>query len=128
MPEPAETPGELEKHPQPKGAEQETRSRARYAARISVACAYLCFTLSCAMNQLFLRDAKSTNAQDALRLAVDSLSMSVVVLGLLLGSYGLVAGIRARSRDTSLISCIGLVLNGGIVFVVVWVLWKVRFS
>jgi hypothetical protein len=49
-----------------------------------------------------------------------------VLVGVGLGLAGLVGGLKKRSPDTAMIGVIGLVLNLGIVFVVVWYFTMVR--
>jgi hypothetical protein len=50
----------------------------------------------------------------------------VVIAGMVLGAAGLASGWRRRSVDTMTIAGIGLVLNSGIVFVVVWYFAVIR--
>ncbi len=96
----------------------------RQAARLSAASAFVCFTLSCVVNQLLLKDPQQP--RDTLRLVVDCLAALIVVCGLISGTAGLIGGIRKKSSDTIGIAIIGLVLHGGIAFVVLWGLWVLR--
>ena len=95
----------------------------RWAARLSILAAYVCFTLTCTFQQL---TAKQKPADVwLLNQIVSWSSLLFVVAGIVLGVYGLIVGLRRHSQ-TAGIAVIGLVLNLGIVFVMLWVMWILR--
>ncbi|MCI0360868.1 MAG: hypothetical protein L0211_20515 [Planctomycetaceae bacterium] len=90
---------------------------ARRAARLSIAAAFVSCTLTCVFSQL------ASRWRDALAnygWLVDWSSLAIVLAGVVLGAIGLAAGFFKRSFDTAAIAAIGLVLNLGIIFVIVW--------
>jgi hypothetical protein len=101
----------------------EMRSWGRQLARWSVLAAFLSCTLNCVFNQLGARAAASLGQFDK---AVGWTSLLMVIAGAALGVAGLASGWRRRAVDTMVIAGIGLVLNGGIVFVVVWYFTMIR--
>lgn len=101
----------------------EMRSWGRQVARWSVLAAFLSCTLNCVFNQLAARAAASFGQFDRV---VGWTSLLMVIAGATLGVAGLVSGWRRRSVDTMVIAGIGLVLNGGILFVVVWYFTMIR--
>ena len=96
----------------------------RWPARLSIIAAYICFTLTCTFQQL---TAKHKPGDDVwlLNQIVGWTSLLFVFAGIGLGIYGLVMGIRQRSQ-TAGIAVIGLVLNLGIIFVMLWFMWMLR--
>jgi hypothetical protein len=104
-------------------ADLDARSWGRQFARWSVLAALLSCTLNCVFNQLAARAAQSLGRLDGL---VGWTSLLVVFVGATLGLAGMVSGWRRRSADTMVIAGIGLVLNSGIVFVVVWYFVAIR--
>jgi hypothetical protein len=105
------------------GIDHDARSWSRQFARSSVLAAFLSCTLNCGFNQLAARAAQSLGRFEGL---VGWMSLLVVLVGIVLGTAGLVGGWRRRSVDTMTIAGIGLVLNSGIVFVVVWYFAVIR--
>ncbi|MCE9524985.1 MAG: hypothetical protein K8R36_02910 [Planctomycetales bacterium] len=105
-------------------AVEESAHWSRHAARLSAASAFVCFTLNCVVNNLLLRNPEQP--RNALRLIVDCLAGLIILVGLVSGIAGLSGGIRKKSSDTIGIAIIGLVLNSGIVFVILWGLWVLR--
>ena len=101
----------------------DAHSRARQLARLSIAAAFLSCTLNCVFNQVASRVGSQLGAYGWL---VDWTSLAIVLAGGALGAIGLVGGWRGKSRDTATIAVIGLVLNLGILFVVVWYFAVVR--
>jgi hypothetical protein len=95
----------------------------RWAARGSILAAYVCFTLNCTFGQLTAKQQPGDVWW--LTQLVGWTSMLVVAAGIGLGIYGLVIGIRRRS-ETAPIAVIGLLLNLGIVFVMLWFMWMLR--
>jgi hypothetical protein len=105
-------------------AKEESVHWSRQAARLSAASAFVCFTLNCVVNNLLLRNPEQP--RNALRLIVDCLAGLIILVGLVSGIAGLIGGIRKKSSDTIGISIIGIVLNSGIVFVILWGIWVLR--
>lgn len=101
----------------------DARTWSRQLARGSILAAFLSCTLNCVFNQLASRAAASLGRFDGL---IDWLSLLMVLAGIALGVAGMLGGSRRKSPDTMVIAGIGLVLNGGIVFVVVWYFTMVR--
>jgi hypothetical protein len=95
----------------------------RWAARGSILAAFVCFTLNCTFSQLTAKQQPGDVWW--LTQLVGWTSMLVVAAGIGLGIYGLVIGIRRRS-ETAGIAVIGLLLNSGIVFVMLWFMWMLR--
>jgi ABC-type transport system involved in multi-copper enzyme maturation permease subunit len=101
----------------------DARSPTRLLARLSIAAALLSCTLNCVFSQLAARFETATATYGWL---VDWSSLVVVLAGIVLGAIGLAGGLRKRSPDTAMIATIGLVLNLGIIFVIVWYFAFVR--
>jgi bacteriorhodopsin len=94
----------------------------RWAARLSIIAAFVCFTLMCTIQQLTAKDElKGTVAW--VYYSVSVLASSFVFLGIVAGFYGLMVGLKRKSTDTIGIAAIGLVLNLGIVGLVAWGKW-----
>jgi hypothetical protein len=98
-------------------------STARQLARLSIVAALVSCTLNCVFSQLASRVGSQLGAYGWL---VDWTSLAIVLAGVVLGAIGLVGGWRRKSSDTTAIAVIGLVLNLGILFVVVWYFAVVR--
>jgi hypothetical protein len=101
----------------------DAHSRARQLARLSIAAAFLSCTLNCVFSQVASRVGSQLGAYGWL---VDWVSLAIVLAGVALGAIGLVGGWRRKSSNTAAIAVIGLVLNLGILFVVVWYFAVVR--
>lgn len=110
--------------PPASAAPDERTPPGRWAARLSIMAAFVCFTLMCSFQQLTAKTP--LDAVRWLYLVLNCVAMAVVLGGVVLGGYGLAIGLRRRSLDTAGIAVIGLVLNLGIVFVVVWGWWLIR--
>lgn len=107
----------------PQVPDADARSTARQLARLSIAAAFLSCTLNCVFSQLASRTPSWLGPYGSL---VDWSSLAVVVAGVVLGAIGLSGGLRRKSADTVTIAAIGLFLNLGIIFVVVWYFTVVR--
>lgn len=107
----------------PPPPDTDIRSTARQLARLAVIAAILSCSLNCVFNQLTARGAESLNRFGGL---VGWGSLLIVFAGIALGIAGLIGGLKNRSMDTAAIALIGLVLNAGIVFVIVWYFVFVR--
>ena len=94
----------------------ESRTLSRQLARLSP----LAAMVSCALNCVFLQVSMRVAWLQPYSWLVDWPSLLLVIGGVGLGLAGLVGGVWRRSFDTAVIATIGLVLNLGIVFVVVW--------
>ena len=90
---------------------------------MSILAAYICFTLTCTFHQLTAK--QKADEVWLLNQIVGWISLLIVAGGIGLGIYGLVQGIKRRNQ-TAGIATIGLVLNLGIVFVMLWFLWMFR--
>jgi hypothetical protein len=101
----------------------DARSPGRQLARLAVVAALVSCSLNCIVNQLAFRGIPALRGYGGL---TSGISLAIVVLGIGLGIAGLIGGLRRRSTDTAVIAAIGLVLNLGIVFVVVWYFTLVR--
>ena len=101
----------------------DARSTPRHLARLSIVAAFLSCTLNCVFNQLASRAAAWLGSLGWL---VDWSSLTIVLAGVVLGAIGLAGGLRRKSADTATIATIGLVLNLGILFVVIWYFAVVR--
>lgn len=53
-------------------------------------------------------------------------SMAVVIAGIVAGAAAFVGGRKERSRDTLVMAAIGMLLNGGIVLVTLWMLYLIE--
>ena len=106
-------------------AEADGPSRARWLARLSILAAFLSCTLNCVYSQLASRAGSWLGPYGWL---IDWSSLAIVLAGVALGGYGLVSGLRRKSADTATIAAIGLVLNLGILFVVIWYFAVVRHA
>lgn len=95
----------------------------RWAARLSILAAFVCFTLNCTFGQLTAK--QKPDEVWLLNQLVGWTSLLVVFIGIGLGIYGLTIGLRRRN-ETAGIAVIGLVLNFGIVFVMLWIMWLIR--
>ncbi len=105
------------------GAQSDARTWSRQLARGSILAAFLSCTLNCVFNQLASRAAATLGRFDGL---IDWTSLLMVLAGMALGVAGMLGGWRRKSPDTMVIAGIGLVLNGGIVFMVIWYFTIVR--
>lgn len=101
----------------------ESRSAARWLARLSILCVFVSCTLNCVFSQLASRASVARGVAGSV---IDWMSLAIVVVGIGLGLAGVAGGLRRRSLDTAVIGGIGLLLNLGIVFVVVWYFALVR--
>jgi hypothetical protein len=99
------------------------RSTARRLARLSVVAAFLSCTVNCIYSQLASRAGSWLGPYGWL---IDWSSFAIVLAGVVLGACGLAGGLRRKSADTATIAAIGLVLNLGILFVVIWYFAVVR--
>ena len=98
-------------------ADPDSRSLPRQLARLSS----LAALVSCSLNCVFSRLAAGEGGRWwSFGWLVDWSSLLIVLAGVACGLIGLVGGLRRKSPDTAVIAAIGLVLNLGIVFVVVW--------
>ena len=104
-------------------SDAESRSVARWWARLSILCAFVSCTLNCVFSQLVSKGGAGKELAGAV---MDWSSLALVLVGVGLGLAGVVGGLKRRSPDTAVIAAIGLVLNLGIVFVVVWYFTMVR--
>ncbi len=100
------------------GAVEASVDWSRQAARLSAASAFVCFTLNCVVNQLMLKNPQP--GREWIWLTANIISGLTIGLGILSGLAGLYGGIRKKSGDTIGIALIGLGLNGGILFVALW--------
>jgi len=96
----------------------------RWAARCSILAAFVCFTLMCTFQQLTAKKELVGFVAWAYY-GISTVASLFVLGGVALGFYGFVLGLRRRSLDTSGIAVIGLVLNLGLVFLVVWGRWLI---
>ena len=90
----------------------------RQAARLSVASAFACFTLSCVVNQLLLKNPQP--GREWVWNVTDFLAMGLIGVGIVAGLAGFYGGIRKKSGDTIGIALLGLFLHLGILFVAFW--------
>ena len=104
-------------------ADHDSGSWGRRLARLSILAAFLSCTFNCVFSQVASRAGPSLGRFGWL---VDWSSLLVVLAGATLGVAGILGGRRRQSRDTQVIAGIGLALNLGIVFVVVWYFTIVR--
>jgi hypothetical protein len=107
----------------PKIRDPESRSADRYLARLSIAAALVSCSLNCVFSQLAARAGAGLTTYGWF---VDWSSLGVVLAGAVLGAIAIWSGFRKGSFDTAAIAAIGLVLNLGILFVVVWYFAVVR--
>ena len=96
--------------------DRDHKSVGRRLSRASVLAAFISCALNCVISQLAARLAWVA----AYVGLVDWLSLGVVLAGAACGVSGLVLGLRRKSPDTVIIASIGLLLNLGILFVVIW--------
>ena len=96
--------------------DRDQSSIGRRLSRASVLAAFASCALNCVFSQLAARLAWVA----AYSGPVDWLSLGVVLAGAACGISGLVLGLRRKSPDTAIIASIGLLLNLGILFIVIW--------
>ena len=102
----------------------EPRSAPRWAARGSLLAAFICFAMNCVFMQLTSeRPVEETRLANTI---VGASSLAVVFAGLIAGGWALALSIRGCWRDTAMIAAMGLLLNGGIVLLTVWMLYQIR--
>lgn len=104
-------------------ADPDGGSWGRRLARLSILAAFLSCTFNCVFSQVASRAGPSLGRLNWL---VDWSSLLVVLAGATLGVAAIIGGRQRRSLDTQVIAGIGLALNLGIVFVVVWYFTIVR--
>lgn len=98
----------------------ESRSWPRFLARTSIFAAITCCTMNCVLFQL---TAKQPGGPSELANAVVGYSsLLIVILGFFAGLVAFFQGFRQQTRDTSIIASLGLILCGGILFLMVWFL------
>lgn len=95
--------------------------------------AFLCMALNCLSNQWVAKqtrpgpdpDSKPVLSESALLVGriVSSISVIVVVGGIVCGALALAAGRRRQERDTAFIGGMGVMLNMGIILLSAWFLW-----
>jgi hypothetical protein len=90
---------------------------------MSILAAFLSCTLNCVFSQLA---ARSGDLLGRFGWLCDWSSLALVLAGVGCGAAGLAGGIRRKSPDTAMIAVIGLTLNLGVIFVVVWYFAVVR--
>ena len=98
----------------------------RWAARGSLLAAFLCFAINCVFMQL-----TSEQPPEETRLAnqlVGWSSLAVVFAGLAAGGWAAAVALRRRWRDTALIAGLGVLLNGGILLLTLWMLFQIRLA
>lgn len=98
------------------------KSAGRRLSRASVLAAFISCALNCVVSQLSLRLAWGPAYGDP----IDWLSLGLVLAGAGCGISGLVLGLKRKSPDTTIIAAIGLLLNLGILFVVIWYFAVIR--
>ncbi len=103
--------------------DRETRSWGRQFARLSVLAAFLSCTVNCVFSQVASRAGPWLGHFGWM---VDWSSLFVVLAGVTLGLLGILRGRQGKSPDTQVIAGIGLALNLGILFVVIWYFTVVR--
>lgn len=102
------------------------RSAPRWAARGSLLAAFLCFAMNCVFMQL-----TSEQPPEETRLAnqvVGWSSLAVVFAGLFAGGWAAAIALRRRWTDTALLAGLGVLLNGGIVLLTLWMLLQIRMA
>ena len=104
-------------------ADHDAGSWGRQLARLSVLAAFLSCTINCVFSQVASRAGDWLGRFGWL---ADWSSLLVVFAGATLAVVGIVRGRRSGSLDTQAIAAIGLALNLGILFVVVWYFTVVR--
>ncbi|MGV3605629.1 MAG: hypothetical protein ACO1RA_04415 [Planctomycetaceae bacterium] len=98
----------------------ESRSWPRFWARTSIFAAITCCTMNCVLFQL---TAKQPGGPSELANAIVGYSsLLLVILGFFAGLVAFFQGFRQKTRDTSIIASLGLILCGGILFLMVWFL------
>ena len=103
--------------------DMDSRSWPRHVARASILAAFLSCTLNCVFSQVASRAGPSLGSLGWL---FDWSSLIVVLAGVTCGAWGLVGGWRRRSPDTQMIAVLGLALNLGSLFTIVWYFAVVR--
>lgn len=120
MPEEKPAAGNMPAAMQNTGEVDESRTRGRYLARVSIFSAIACCTMNCVLFQL---TAKQPGGPSELANAlVGYSSLLLVLLGFVAGVAGFILGLKQSSRDTTIIASLGVMLCGGILFLMVWFL------
>ncbi len=95
----------------------------RWAARASLAAAFVCFAMNCVFMQLTRKQLPAET--ELANLIVGWSSMGVVVAGIAAGAAALAGGWKERTRETVVMAAKGLIINGGIVLVTLWLLYRI---
>lgn len=102
---------------------EDSHSWPRWLARASLMAAFLCFAMNCVLMQVTSKQQpQETQLASAI---VGWSSLAVVIAGLVVGVVAGVYGWKSRDRDTLVIAALGAALNGGIVLVMLWLLYQI---
>ena len=92
----------------------------RWAARGSLASAFVCFAMNCVFMQLTRRQLPSET--DLANQLVGWGSLGVLIAGVVAGVAAIVGATGDRNRETLALAALGLLLNGGVIGVMLWLL------
>jgi hypothetical protein len=95
----------------------------RWASRASLLSAFVCFAMNCVFMQLTRKQLPSET--ELANQIVGWTSIAVVIAGLVAGGAAFLGGWKAHGRETMFMAALGILLNGGIVLVTVWLLYKI---
>ena len=96
----------------------------RWAARGSLLAAFVCFAMNCVFMQLTRKQLPSET--ELANQIVGWSSMAVVIAGLVAGAAAFVGGWKERSRETMVMAAMGVLINGGIVLITLWLLNQIN--
>ncbi len=107
-------------------AVDDSRAWPRWAARGSLLAAFVCFAMNCVFMQV-TRNQPPQETELANQIVGWS-SMAVVIGGIAAAACALAVAARRGWRETAVIAAAGLLLNGGIVLVTLWMLYQVSLA
>lgn len=95
----------------------------RWAARASLAAALICFAMNCVFMQLTRQQLPSET--ELANQIVGWTSMAVLIAGIVAGAAAFVGGWKDARRETPVLAAMGILLNGGIIGVTLWLLYQI---
>lgn len=98
----------------------------RWAARASLAAAFVCFATNCVFMQLTRRQLPSET--ELANQIVGWSSMAVLIVGVIAGGAALVGSLKSGNRETFVMAVMGVFFNGGIIAATMWLLYQISQS
>ncbi|HUE74930.1 MAG TPA: hypothetical protein VMP01_28950 [Pirellulaceae bacterium] len=95
----------------------------RWAARASLAAAFVCFAMNCVFMQLTRRQLPSET--ELANQIVGWASLAVLIAGIIAGAAAIIGGWKEPRRETLVLAAMGILLSGGIIGVTLWLLYQI---